>query len=73
MKIRSGFVSNSSSSSFIIYDKENQKKVMDILDKEGDLDYYKLDGTLYTCFISDCNDIYSTISKLADDDVSGAT
>ena len=46
---------------------------MDILDKEGDLDYYKLDGTLYTCFISDCNDIYSTISKLADDDVSGAT
>lgn len=71
MKIRSGFVSNSSSSSFIIYDKENQKKVMDILDKEGDLDYYELDGTLYTCFISDCNDIYSTISKLADDDVSG--
>ena len=71
MKIRSGFVSNSSSSSFIIYDKENQKKAMDILDKEGDLDYYELDGTLYTCFISDCNDIYSTISKLADDDVSG--
>lgn len=71
-KYRNGFVSNSSSSSFIITDEENIKKVKELGDKEGFFDYFELDGVLYTSFISDGNDIYGDISKLSNTSVDGS-
>lgn len=73
MKIRSGFVSNSSSSSFIIRDENKIKKAMDYIDNNQGyaLDYYMLDGVLYTSFVNDCTDAYSPLCGLSDDEVSG--
>lgn len=65
MKYRNGFVSNSSSSSFIITNKENFDAVKDIL-KNG-FDYYELNGKLYTSPIHDCYDEYYKISELNED------
>ena len=50
MKIRKSFVSNSSSSSFIISDKEYFQPIIYIL-REEDLDYLMIDGKMYTSFM----------------------
>ena len=64
MKYRNGFVSNSSSSSFIITNKENFDMAKSIL-KHG-LDYYELNDKLYTSRISDCRDEYYSISDISE-------
>lgn len=63
-KIRQGFVSNSSSSSFIISNKDNIEKVKSTLQGTG-YDYYELNDKLYTSQISDCSDLYEVISELS--------
>lgn len=63
-KIRTGFVSNSSSSSFVITDKNNFDEAKSIL-KYG-LDYYELNDKLYTSTISDCRDEYYDISNISE-------
>ena len=70
MKVRQGFISNSSSSSFIIKNKNNFNKAIDMLKSDG-YDYYIFKDTLYTSFVSDCSPIYSYISYLSDEDESG--
>ena len=65
MKFRTGFVSNSSSSSLIISNKDNIEKVKSILQGTG-YDYYELNDELYTSQISDCSDLYEVISELSD-------
>lgn len=72
MKIRTCFVSNSSSSSFVIKGEENIQKVIELGDQFGFFDYLQLDDTLYTSFISDCNDVYSQIYKLSSDYIDGS-
>lgn len=63
-KIRTGFVSNSSSSSFVITDKNNFDEAKSIL-KYG-LDYYELNDKLYTSTISDCRNEYYDISNISE-------
>lgn len=70
MKIRQGFVSNSSSSSFIISDKKNIEKTKEIINHTYD-DYYEFEGKLYTSLISDGSDIFSEISELSSEDIDG--
>ena len=71
MKIRSGFVSNSSSSSFIITGKDNISKAIDLINncKEGYFDYYLINSKLYTSCIYDGYDFYNTIYDLANDNI----
>ena len=71
MKIRSGFVSNSSSSSFVITGKDNISKAIDLINncKEGYFDYYLINSKLYTCCIHDSYDFYNTIGDLASDEI----
>lgn len=69
MKLRTSFVSNSFSSSFIITDKNNFDKVKEIL-KDNCYDWYELNDTLYTSRISDCNeDAYNSVSELSSGDM----
>lgn len=69
MKIRNGFVSNSSSSSFIITNKENIDKAKELINSDEYIaDYYELNGKLYTSYISDCTELYGKISELAEYD-----
>lgn len=70
MKIRTGFVSNSSSSSFILKDKNNWDKVINLI-KESCEDYYIFKDTLYTSYIGDCSDYYTNIGNLADEEIAG--
>lgn len=73
MKIRNGFVSNSSSSSFIIADDKNIAIAKHLIDNsEYIADYYELNGKLYTSYIPDCTELYGKISKLAENDDCGA-
>ena len=71
MKIRSGFVSNSSSSSFIITGKDNISKAIDLINncKEGYFDYYLINSKLYTSPISDCYVFWDTIKDLSTEDL----
>lgn len=71
MKVRSGFVSNSSSSSFIITG-ENISKAKNLINNIGYYDYYELDGKLYTSFIGDCSEWYGEFSELSDDSIEGS-
>lgn len=70
MKIRSGFVSNSSSSSFLITGKDNISKAIDLINKckEGYFDYYLINSRLYTNAIHDSYDFYDEIGELAVDE-----
>lgn len=69
MKLRDGFVSNSSSSSFIIRDKSKFDEVISLLPYNND--YYIYNDVLYTTFISDDYDEYGDLCKLADEQVYG--
>lgn len=69
MKIRTSFVSNSSSSSFIVKDKNKFEPMMFLL-KEVQGDYYILNDVMYTSCIADCLDLYNSIYDLADYDIS---
>ena len=71
MKIRSSFVSNSSSSSFIIAGKDNISKAIDLINncKESYFDYYLINSKLYTCCINESYDFYNTIGDLASDEI----
>ena len=71
MKFRQSFVSNSSSSSFIITGKDNISKAIDLINncKEGHFDYYLVNSKLYTSCIYDGYDFYNTIYDLANDNI----
>lgn len=71
MKFRQSFVSNSSSSSFIITGKDNISKAIDLIDncKESYFDYYLINSKLYTCCIHGSYDFYNTIGDLASDEI----
>lgn len=66
MKYRTGFVSNSSSSSFIITGKENIKKAKEML-QDCRYDYYEYNDKLYTQDISDWSDIYESLQEIDHD------
>ena len=70
MKIRTGFVSNSSSSSFIITGKDNIEKAKYIIDNAQDIygDYYEVNDKLFTSGISDCSEIFSQLCSLTQED-----
>ena len=72
MKIRNGFVSNSSSSSFVIQsNKANETK--EFL-QELDRDYYEIGGNIYTEMVYDGDDDYDNIYKyLGENDLSHDT
>lgn len=70
MKIRNGFVSNSSSSSFIVSNKDVFENFIDKIKNTYGADYYILDDILYTSCISDCLDNFNEIYDLADDSIS---
>lgn len=68
MKIRNGFVSNSSSSSFTITKNEDITEAKYLIDKdEYAADYYECGGRLFTSFISDCSDLFIEICSLAEE------
>ena len=71
MKFRQSFVSNSSSSSFIITGKDNISKAIDLINncKEGYFDYYLINSKLYTSPISDCYVFWDTIKDLSTKDL----
>lgn len=71
MKIRNGFVSNSSSSSFIITDTDNFEKAKELVDACycGDYKIYK--DVMYTTMISDQYDNYSDLMYLCSDNIEG--
>lgn len=66
MKIRAGFVSNSSSSSFIVTNKKNWERVKEIL-KETREDYYIFKDVLYTSPVYE-NDYYKELQKLSSEE-----
>lgn len=70
MKIRTGFVSNSSSSSFIITGKDNIEKAKYIIDNAQDIygDYYEVNDKLFTSGIPDCSEIFSQLCSLTQED-----
>ena len=68
MKIRTSFISNSSSSSFIISHDDSKKVAKELL-KENCYDYYELDNVLYTSFIGDATNLYSKMYKLIVDEI----
>lgn len=74
MKVRVGFVSNSSSSSFIITGKDKIEKAKSIIDNAPDVygDYYEVNDKLFTSGISDCSEIFSKLCDLAQEDESCA-
>lgn len=71
MKLRTGFVSNSSSSSFVVRNKENIKKFEEIFNNHQIYcgDYYEFNGVLYTSPISDGLDEFNYIYDLADESI----
>lgn len=69
MKIRNGFVSNSSSSSFMVVDISKFTKVIELLDTI-DEDYYIYDNRLYTSFIYENKS--RVIRPYADSEIDGA-
>lgn len=73
MKVRNSFVSNSSSSSFIIKNPENFEKVKKIVDEIYRGDYYELDGYLFTSMISDGVDLYNELYDLCDERADGGS
>ena len=66
MRIRQGFVSNSSSSSFIICDLSKEDKIAELCKKCYN-DYYIFNNRIYTSFISDGYDEWCDFRNLVDD------
>ena len=66
MKIRQGFVSNSSSSSFIIKDKNNWETAKALL--RGDEDYFVFKDVMYTSMIHNEDSRWTDFYKLAGSD-----
>ena len=71
MKIRHGFVSNSSSSSFVIKNSENFEKVKELLEQYCFADYKIYKDVMYTSMISDGSDIHFDIADLCDEEHEG--
>lgn len=71
MKIRHGFVSNSSSSSFVIKNSENFEKVKELLEQYCFADYKIYKNVMYTSMISDGSDIHFDIADLCDEEHEG--
>lgn len=69
-KYRQGFISNSSSSSFIIKG-DNIEKAKEIVEKMHAQDYYQIGDTLYTSMISDGYEEYFDLFDLSFDEVDG--
>lgn len=67
MKLRTGFVSNSSSSSFIITNSDNINKAMELIKYSG-YDYYILNDKLYTSDIPDYADTWEKLYNLTTED-----
>ena len=65
MKIRNGFVSNSSSSSFVI-DLKKYNNAISTLEELG-VDYYVVEDVLYTEMVCDSRKVYNDICKSFDD------
>lgn len=65
MKRREGFVSNSSSSSFIIKGQKNIELARELL-RHNQYDCYEYENVLYTSEISDCADIYEELQKICE-------
>lgn len=64
MKLRQGFVSNSSSSSFVIQ-SSTPNEVKEFL-QELDIDYYEIGGNIYTEMVYDGNENYSKVCNYLD-------
>lgn len=71
MKFRQSFVSNSSSSSFIITGKDNISKAIDLINncEEGYFDYYLINSKLYTSPISNDYGFWYVIKNLSTEDL----
>lgn len=67
MKYRLGFVSNSSSSSFIITNSDNINKAMKLIQGTG-YDYYVLNDKLYTSDVSDSTVVWNELYDLTTED-----
>ena len=65
MKIRNGFVSNSSSSSFVITDTNNFEKAKELLSDCYCGNYKVYKDVMYTSMISDSNDNYTEFFKIS--------
>ena len=73
MKVRQGFVSNSSSSSFIITGEDNIKKAQEIIENMSyGEDYYILEGVLYTSFISEYDASWIELNKIKSGEINGS-
>ena len=71
MKIRNGFVSNSSSSSFIITDSNNFEKAKELVNACYCADYKVYKDVMYTTMISDQDDNYSDFRDISSDRIDG--
>lgn len=71
MKIRNGFVSNSSSSSFIITNPNNFEKAKELVNTCYCADYKVYKDVMYTTMISDQDDNYSDFRDISADRIDG--
>lgn len=71
MKVRRGFVSNSSSCSFIVTNADKFEDMINLCKEQYCGDYFIHKGVLYTSYISDSSDLYGDFGDLADEEAYG--